>query len=87
MFAKKRNCSPEDYAVESCMKDEVLRQLYTMEREERHVFMLANGLGCKNAFPHSLTEIAKETGRSRQWVYYKLNAAKKHLSEKMKDWM
>ena len=81
-----KSTSPEEKAIVSCMRDEVLRLLPKMEKYERYVYMLANGVGYKNAIPHSLADIGKRFGHSKQWANWKLNQAKKHLAQKMQDW-
>ena len=86
-----KTSSPEDLALKSCMMDEIIKILFVIEKDERNVFMLANGIGYngfgyKESAPYSISEIASHYGKSRQWAHWKLKEAKKHISSRMSDW-
>ena len=81
-----RSSSPEENAIAACMREDLLNELPKMEKYERYVFMLANGFGYKNASPHTLSDIGKRFGHSKQWANWKLKQANMHLAEKMREW-
>ena len=82
-----KSVSPEENAIASCMKDELLKSVYRLEENERNVYMMANGFGYRNALPHSLSDIARHFGKTRQWAHWKLKEANRHIAEQMADWM
>ena len=86
-----KSSSPEDLALKSCMMDEIIKILFVIEKDERNIFMLANGIGYngfgyKESAPYSISEMDRQYGKSREWAHLKLNEAKKHIHSKRCYW-
>lgn len=74
--------SPEDEAVNSCLKEQIIRELVKLPELERIILVLYYDLG-NTGKGYSFAEIGPKFGRTRQWAFNKFHEAEKHLEERL----
>lgn len=72
----------EETALGNCLKEDLEAALCTLGETERNVLMLHYGLTV-NKKALSYAEIAQKYGLTKQWAFFKTQAAEKHLAKKL----
>ncbi len=77
--------SPEDKAIYACFKESFYKNVKKIPVIERTVFLMNNGF-CGYS-KKSLAEIGKLFGKTKQWAWYKSQAAERIMAEWMAEWV
>lgn len=77
--------SPEDKAIYACFKESFYKNVKKIPAIERTVFLMSNGF-CGYS-KKSLAEIGKLFGKTKQWAWYKAQAAERFMAEWMAEWV
>ena len=77
--------SPEDKAIYACFKESFFKNVKKLPATERTVFLMSNGF-CGYS-KKSLSEIGAYFGKTKQWAWYKSQAAERIMAEWMAEWV
>ena len=77
--------SPEDKAIYACFKESFYKNVKKIPAIERTVFLMYNGF-CGYS-KKNLVEIGKLFGKTKQWAWYKAQAAERFMAKWMAEWV
>ena len=80
-----RSMSPEDKAIYACFKESFYKNVKKIPAIERTVFLMYNGF-CGYS-KKNLAEIGKLFGKTKQWAWYKAQAAECFMAKWMAEWV
>ncbi len=83
--ADEASISPEENAINSCLKDDFYKKVKTLPVEDRSIFLSYYGLDGHSK--EDLATIGKRYGKTKQWAFLKVHSAKKYMAHQIQDWL